>query len=148
MERGKTVAGYNAQIAVDGQHKLIVAEELTQDGNDLHQLAPMLEKTQEVLQSENLVGLADNGYYEGNQLKACEEQNIEVYVAIPDKSKAIADEGRFVREEFTYDAEQDGYICPQGSHLTPRGKPHKKNKKWLQTYQSQASDCAVCPLRA
>ncbi|MGH8498484.1 MAG: transposase [Methylococcales bacterium] len=85
-KRGKTVAGYNAQIAVDGRHKPIVAADLGQDGNDLHQLAPMLDKAQEILESERLTGLADSGYYEGNQLKICEENNITVYVVLPDQS--------------------------------------------------------------
>lgn len=35
-------------------------------------LPPMLDQAQGILQSEDLVGLADSSYYEGNQLKACE----------------------------------------------------------------------------
>ena len=37
---GHAVA-YNAQIAVDAKHKLIVAFELTNEGNDYRQLYPM-----------------------------------------------------------------------------------------------------------
>lgn len=77
-KRGQTVAGYNAQIAVDSKHKLIVAEELTQDGNDTHQLMPMLIKAQGILQSENLAGLGDSGYDDGNPLKKCEYLGITV----------------------------------------------------------------------
>ncbi len=146
-KRGQTVAGYNVQIVVDDKHKLIVAEEVTQDGNDVHQLAPMLAKAQDILQSENLTGLADSGYYEGSQLKTCEDQQIIVYVAIPDKSKAIAAKGRFTREQFSYDPEHDSYSCPQGKPLTASGKPHLKNGKQMTRYQSKASDCAQCPLR-
>lgn len=146
-KRGQTVAGYNVQIVVDDKHKLIVAEEVTQDGNDVHQLAPMLAKAQDLLQAENLTGLADSGYYEGNQLKTCEEQNIIVYVAIPDKSKAIAAKGRLTREQFCYDREHDCYRCPQGNSLIASGKPHQKNGKWLTCYKSKASECSQCPLR-
>lgn len=146
-KRGQTVAGYNAQISVDSKHKLIVAEEVTQDGNDTHQLAPMLIKAQEILQSENLAGLADSGYYDGNQLKSCEDMGITVYVAIPDKSTAVAAQGRFTRDQFDYDAEQDRYVCPQGNALKPCGKPHQKNDKSMMRYQSLASDCGQCPLR-
>jgi len=146
-KRGQTVAGYNVQIVVDDKHKLIVAEEVTQDGNDSHQLAPMLAKAQDILQSENLTGLADSGYYEGNQIKTCEDQNITVYVAIPDKSKAIAAKGRFTREQFNYDREQDCYVCPQGNPLTASGNPHQKNGKQLTCYKSKATTCSQCPLR-
>jgi transposase len=146
-KRGQTVAGYNVQIVVDAKHKLIVAEDVCQDGNDTHQLAPMLAKAQDILQSGQLTGLADSGYYDGNQLKACEEQNLTVYVAIPDKSKAIAAQGRFTRDQFSYDAGQDQYTCPQGKPLTLRGKPLQKNGKRISRYQSKASDCSQCPLR-
>lgn len=145
-KRGQSVAGYNAQLVVDDKHKLIVAENVSQDGNDL-QLAPMLNQAQEILRSEQLTGLADSGYFEGNQLKSCEEQGLTVYVAIPDKSKAVAAEGRFTREQFAYDAEQDRYLCPQGHPLTRCGKPQQKNAKWRTRYQSQASACKACPLR-
>ena len=47
-KRGQTTAGYNVQIAVDSQHKLFVAVEVTQEGNDTQQLMPMLDKAQEV----------------------------------------------------------------------------------------------------
>jgi transposase len=146
-KRGQTVAGYNVQIVVDDKHKLIVAEEVTQDGNDFHQLAPMLAKAQAILQSENLTGLADSGYYEGNQLKTCEDQSIEVYVAIPDKSKANAEKGRFTREQFNYNPEQDCYSCPQGNPLIASGNPHQKNGKQLTCYKSNATICSQCPLR-
>ena len=146
-KRGHTIAGYNVQIAVDSEHKLIVAEEVTQDGNDTQQLAPMLEQAQAILDSEDLTGLADSGYYEGHQLKRCEEQDMTVYVAIPDKSKKTAKEKRFTRECFQYDDERDVYHCPQGKPLRPCGKPHQKNNKWLTRYVSKVSDCKDCPVR-
>ena len=144
-KRGHTVAGYNAQIAVDSLHKLIVAEDVTQDGNDTQQLAPMLAKAQEVLQSDSLTGLGDAGYYDGEQLKTCEEQGIQVYVAIPDKSKAIAAQGRYTRDQFRYDTEQNTYTCPNNQTLNPNGK-QQKNGKTLICYQSKVTQCRACPL--
>jgi len=41
-KRGQKTAGYNVQIVVDAKHKLIVADDVVQDGNDLKQLQPML----------------------------------------------------------------------------------------------------------
>jgi transposase len=146
-KRGQSTAGYNVQIAVDDKHKLIVASEVTQDGNDHHQLSPMLEQAQEVLQSDKLTGLADSGYYDGDQLKICEENQITVYVAVPDSQKVMKKRGYFTLDEFTYDAEQDCYICPQGQALTPYGKPFQNNNKWRMRYASKVKDCRVCPSR-
>jgi transposase len=144
-KRGHTIAGYNVQIAVDSLHKLMVAEDVTQDGNDTQQLAPMLAKAQDILHSDNLTGLGDAGYYDGEQIKTCEQLGIRVYVAIPDKSKAIAAQGRYTRDRFSYDAGQNTYTCPQNHPLTPCGK-QQKNAKTFTRYQSKAAQCRLCPL--
>ena len=65
------------------KHKLIVAEEVVQDGNDSQQLAPMLGKAQDIVDAEKLTGLGDAGYYSSKQIKACEDKKINVYVPIP-----------------------------------------------------------------
>jgi hypothetical protein len=147
-KRGETTAGYNVQIVVDDKHKLIVAHDVVQDGNDTAQLTPMLVKAQEILQTEKLTALADAGYYESSQLKTCEDNNLSVYVAVPDKSKRIAQQGRFTREQFSYDSEHDCYICPQGETLNRCGQPRNKENKNYIRYKSKASICGQCPLRA
>ena len=146
-KRGQSTAGYNVQIAVDDKHKLIVAQDVTQDGNDSHQLSPMLERSQEIMQSDKLTGLADSGYYDGDQLKSCEGNQMTVYVAVPDSQKAMRKKGYFTLDEFTYDVEQDCYTCPHGQTLTPYGKPFQKNNKWRMRYASKSKDCRVCPSR-
>ncbi len=42
-ECGQTLAGYNVRIAVDAKHKLIIAEAVTQDGNESQQLMPIID---------------------------------------------------------------------------------------------------------
>jgi len=150
-KRGQTIAGFNVQIAVDSKYHLIVANDVVQDGNDSQQLAPMLEKAQEILKSGNLAGLADTGYYNGTQLKLCEEQGIEAYVPIPKKSKEGQEEGKephFTSEDFTYDAEQDCYHCPQEKKITRYGRKlrHLRDKNYV-SYKSKRAICNECPLR-
>ena len=59
--RGHTVA-YNAQIAVDGEHKLVVAFELTNDGNDKQQLHPMAVAAKQAVAADQVTVVADTGY--------------------------------------------------------------------------------------
>jgi hypothetical protein len=146
-KRGPPIAGYNVQIAVDAKHKLIVAETVTQDGNDTQQLTPMIDKAQDILESTNLTVLVDSGYYEGNQIKQCEDQHIVAYVAISDKSKAIKAQGRYTRDQFSFNAETGIYTCPQGMPLTRYGTPHRINNKSYDRYKSKASACKQCPVR-
>jgi transposase len=146
-KHGKITAGYNVQIAVDGKHKLIVASDVTQDGNDTGQLVPMLEKAQEVIQSEHLTGLADAGYFSGEQVRQAEEKGFEIYVPVPERGEAAAKDGRFTRNHFPYEVEVDCYRCPQGEMLAPCGGLQERNGKRIQAYKSKASVCKACPLR-
>jgi hypothetical protein len=137
-KRGQTVTGYNVQIAVDSQHKLIVAQEVTQDGNDTQQLAPMLAKAQDILPSDHLMGLADAGFYDGNQLRTCEEQNISVYVPVPRYSSKAQRQGHFTREQFSYDADNNRYLCPQGNTLTATTTQQKNDSLYQQPHRLSA----------
>jgi transposase len=147
-KRGQTIAGYDVQIAVDAKNKLIVAETVTQDDNDTHQLMPMTSKAQDILESTNLSVLADSGYYEGNQIKQCEDQNIIAYIAIPDKSKAIKAQGRYTRDQFIFDSETDSYRCPQDKPLKRYGTARFISNKRHVRYRSKVSACKQCPVRS
>ena len=68
---------------MDDKHKLIVAEQVTQDGNDKQQLQPMMTDAAETLGNDELKGLADSGYHSAEQLDACEQKGFEVTVAEP-----------------------------------------------------------------
>ena len=74
---------------VDSKHKLVVAEDVSNNGDDRTHLASMLVEAKRRLDVEELTGLADRGYYDGAQFKECEDENITVYVPSPDKSLAM-----------------------------------------------------------
>jgi hypothetical protein len=59
--RGTGVVGYNVQTAVDAQHHLIVAHEVTNVGNDRGQLAAMAQQAQTAMGRKDLEVVADQG---------------------------------------------------------------------------------------
>ena len=144
-KNGKTVGGYNCQIAVDDKHKLIVAEDVVQDGNDTGQLEPMMTKASEAMDSEGLTGLADMGYCSGAQLQDCEEKGMDVYVPVPKGKPREGKDGKFVHNDFRYNAEDDTYVCPAGQRLVRDGSVTVKDKLFF-VYRATAVICRDCPL--
>ena len=75
---------YNAQAVVAAGSLLVVANAVTQAGNDKQQLAPMLEKLQalprELGRSRRL--LADNGYFSEANVERCAAAKIEPLIAL------------------------------------------------------------------
>ena len=69
--------------------------------------------------SINLDVVADKGYYKGEEIVTCEDDDITVTLPKPTTSNAKA-HGRFDRSLFIYDAERDRYVCPAGQYLTSR----------------------------
>ena len=145
---GQSVAGYNAQIAVDSKHKLVVAEQVVQDSTDHHQLAGMLTEAKERLEVKRLTGLADGGYYESTQLKRCEDEDITVYVPVPDTGAGIRNRGRYAVDEFNYDAQGDYYRCPKGKRLTPCKETIRRSGKRYVLYMSRSVECKACSMRS
>jgi transposase len=147
-KRGQTIAGYNVQIAVDDKHKLIVASEVVNDGNDAGQLHAMAKAAKEAVGAERIEAIADTGYYNGTELKACEEDGIVAYVPEPDRTARCEAQGRFSHEDFVYDAAADVYRCPAGEPLRPIEARQRDNAgRLLIRYMSRKSVCAACPLR-
>jgi len=97
--RGTGVVGYNVQGAVDAKHHLIVAHEVSQVGSARQQLAKMAKQAKDVLGTSKLTVVADKGYYNGDELRECEQNDIVVYVAkpktSPNKAKSYFNRSRF-----------------------------------------------------
>ncbi|MGA7656574.1 MAG: IS1182 family transposase [Methylocella sp.] len=115
--RGSGVVGYNVQIAVEAEHHLIVMHEVTNDGTDRSQLSHMANETKAVLGVEQLDAVADRGYFNSEEIRACEEAGIAVTLPKPMTSNAKA-EGRFGKQDFRYVADEDVYVCPASEKLT------------------------------
>ena len=136
--------GYNVQSAVDTKNHLIVAHEVTNIGIDKGQLSSMAAMARDALKSGSVEVLADKGYYKSEEIAACEDAGIAVYVPKPITSNARA-EGRFDKRDFVYDPINDHYRCPAGRHLTYR-MTREESGRVMRTYFTNA--CEACPLRS
>jgi hypothetical protein len=132
------------QIAVDTQHHLIVAHEVTNVGTDRHQLANMAGQARDEMAVETLEVVADRGYYDGEEIRACEEADITVTLPKPMTSGAKA-AGRFGKQDFVYIAAADVYRCPAGERLTYH-YTNVEDGKTLRRYWT--STCETCALKA
>lgn len=145
---GQSVAGYNVQIAVDGKHKLIVASEVVNDGNDTGQLYEMANAAKRALAAETLTAVADVGYFNGATLKQCEEDGIVAYVPEVERTGRLAKKGCFSHEDFGYDAALNVYRCPAGAPLYPAKRLKQNTGGRLEVrYTSRVAVCRTCALR-
>jgi Transposase DDE domain len=138
------IVGYNVQIAVDTQHHLIVAHEVTNVGTDRHQLANMAAQARDAMAVEALDAVADRGYYDSEEIRTCEETGITVTLPKPLTSGAKA-AGRFGKQDFVYVVAEDIYRCPAGERLTYRFT-YQEDGKTLRRYWTTA--CQICALKA
>ena len=141
--RGSGMVGYNVQSAVDSQHHLIIAHEVTNVGSDRAQLVKMAKQAKAVLGRDKLDVVADRGYYNGDEIRACEQAGIEAYLPKPNTSSNKA-RGQFDRSEFHYKADDDEYECPAGERLIYRFTQMDKGKE-IRRYWSSA--CTRCPIK-
>jgi transposase len=142
--RGSGMVGYNVQTAVDAQHHLIVAHEVTNVGNDRAQLANMAGQAKAAMGADTLDVLADRGYFSGEEVLACEPLGITPYVPKPLTSGSKA-KGRFGKQDFVYLADDDVYRCPAGQTLTRR---FTSVEAGMNLYVYWTTKCAGCPLKS
>jgi hypothetical protein len=142
--RDTGIVGYNVQTAVDTKNHLIVAHEVTNVGTDRDQLLNMAEQARTEMGVERLDAVTDRGYYEGEQIKACEESGITVTLPKPQTSGSKA-AGRFGKQDFVYVAADDVYRCPAGERLTYRYS-NVEDGKTLRRYWT--GNCKTCALKA
>jgi transposase len=142
--RGSGMVGYNVQTAVDTDHHLIVAHEVTNVGSDRRQLAKMAQQAKTALGTDKLSVVADRGYFKSDELLTCEQAGITAYVPKPLTSGNQA-KGLFGRDSFHYLPEENAYECPAGERLPWRMQTEDKGRT-LDLYW--ASNCQQCHIKA
>jgi len=143
MGQGTDVA-YNLQSCVDEKNQMIVEHDVVNDVTDQNQLSRMAKKTKATLEVEKLDVVADRGYYDGDEIKKCEDANITVYTQKPNTS-ANRKLGLFIKDAFRYDSKNDEYICPANKRLKFRSMLNEQGR-WTRYYVTPA--CRTCPLKS
>jgi hypothetical protein len=140
--RGSGVVGYNVQIAVDTEHHLIVTHEVTNDGTDRSQLAHVAKNAKATLDVEKLDVVADRGYFNSEEILACEQAGITVTLPKPMTSNSKA-QGRFGKQDFRYVAAEDVYICPAGERLAYHCTTEEKGLVLRRYWTNACQSCAI-----
>ncbi|WP_201865031.1 IS1182 family transposase [Microvirga soli] len=142
--RGSGVVGYNVQVAVETEHHLIVAHEVTNDGCDRAQLSAMGKEAKAVLEVDKLEAVADRGYWDSEEILVCDQAGVTVTLPKPMTSSAKSS-GRFGKQDFVYLPEEDVYRCPAGEKLRYYYSNVERGLT-LRRYWTMA--CHGCPLKS
>ena len=112
----------DAQLAVDEENQIVVAERLGQGASDQNRLVPLLDQVKETFGVMPETALADAGYCNEAELARLEARGVDACVALAhDGSKRPA---------------ADPVICPATRRMaerlaTPEGKARYARRKWL-----------------
>jgi macrodomain Ter protein organizer (MatP/YcbG family) len=121
---------------------LIIDHDVTNEVNDFDQLERMATRAKEILQADELEVIADKGYYDGAQIKACLQKGITP--TIPKAcTSANRKKGLFTKQDFRYDQEDDCYWCPAGEKMTFRFQTTEKDREIKHYATSSCGDCKI-----
>lgn len=148
---------HSFEVVVDKDAQLLVAGQVTQEGNDNARLEPLLEAAlphePEGIHSVD----ADSGYYKGEVIGRIEEQGVDT--CIPDSVTAqrlklgtLPDNPSSLQASsdpsvaLTYDAERDVFVCAVGKDLVVK-QQRQQGGRDVKIYATVAT-CTGCPLAA
>lgn len=135
---------YNTQIAVDDKHKLIVEADVINTSADQGQLSSMCQRAKETLGAGNIEVLADKGYYDSLDIKACLDDGTTPLIPRPARRPPRSG-GFFSKARFKYEPDADVFICPAGDKLAfQHARPWRG--KTMRLYQTNR--CPKCRLKA
>jgi len=137
--RGGVDVAYNVQSTVDAKYHVIADFDVSLSPADQGQLDNMSKRL--IRQDYRRFSLlADKGYYNGKDLKKCEDRKIEAIVARQAPPVAKGQSREFGADRFSYDSETDTYLCPAEQTLFSKSKKETKRRKY-----SNRTACAKCP---
>jgi Transposase DDE domain len=117
---------------------------ITNSGSDRAQLSPIANAARDAMGKTRLRAVADRGYYNAPQIKACADAGIAVILPKPTTSSAKY-HGRFDRADFIYIARDDEYQCPAGERAIYR---FTREEHGLQLRRYWSSACPRCAMKS
>ena len=148
---------YTVQYVVEPVSRLILSFSCDPVVTDTGTLIPMIDKTQQIVDSRLKTMLADAAYCSILDLRDCVERGVELLApvqanAFTEKKQQAKPNQQIPRSEFRFDAEENCYWCPSGRKLSyvdrDRKKRHGERTLWEYRYRSHPDDCVGCPLAA
>lgn len=152
MKNGQLKAGYNIQLATEGQFAL--AYGIYPNPTDTRTLIPFLEKIEREYFPLPQHIAADAGYgSEQNYeyiIEQCQKDALIPYGMYRKEQKKKHKENAFNVKNWIYDAREDNYTCPNGKQLNYKYDSHRKDRygyeRTFKVYECE--DCSACPNRS
>jgi len=94
--------------------------------------------------TSSLIAARHRGYYNGDEVLACEGSGVLPYVP-KTQTSGNTKRGLFTGQDFVYDTEHDRYTCPAGQHLT-KGKVRSDRRDTIDHYRNLTA-CSTCALK-
>jgi transposase len=101
---------YNAQIAVDMDSQIIVANHIEDSVSDAHAAEPVLENMEQELGQVPGTLVTDAGYGNQHTLESCRKRGVTPVCATTREGKDDKESSKLDR--FSYDRDQDRFTCP------------------------------------
>jgi hypothetical protein len=138
---------YNMQLAVDYNSGIILANSVTQDPTDHHQLIPQIEQTIDTIGPlpDEIAISADNGYFTKTNLQYLDINELDGY--IPNRKQAHETKKHFKtyktfsKHNFIYNYEKDFYLCPNNEKLGYKKTYNYNNINMRQYYTNKCLNC-------
>jgi len=145
-------SGYNAQLAVDAAHGVIVAAEVVTENQDAHQLTPMVDQIDHNTGSfgESKIVLADSGYATSTALIELEDRP-HIHAYVPFKHDVHLESVRqepppFDKRRFSLDLVKGCGTCPLGQPM--RVVQRSVNKRGRPYVAFAGTNCLNCTRRS
>jgi transposase len=146
---------YTVQTVVDPTSHLVVSYSCNAAANDNGTLAPMIDKTQQIVGGRLERMLADGGYCSILDLQDAAQRKVDLLAPASASGtvrqcRSRSGEIQIPREEFRFDVVSNCYTCPENHRLAYRFREKKSRaggrSLYQSTYQCEASICSACPL--